>query len=222
MHYPQNLALVPKLFQDAQYILYIVLNSYFIATSISVVQSINNSEELNVGKNFREALGRYFHIVVAAIILFGVFLGSRHLLGLVAERAGQIRSTSGNFFMLKTIIVTGMPYFMVLMGVVITTLFAYLTPIIIVEKKNVFIAFFRNFKVLWGSFFSILFIVLIPTLLYIPLLLLRSNLAAIAKITFPEIGILVVVLSIFLTMFIDATIYTAIALQFLYRKEELS
>jgi hypothetical protein len=62
-------------------------------------------------------------------------------------------------------------------------------------------------------------VVLIPTLFYLPVLILRHNIGGIANATFPEIRVLALVIGIIVTMFIDATIYTAVTTFYLLKKE---
>ena len=58
------------------------------------------------------------------------------------------------------------------------------------------------------------------TVLYIPILVLRVNAGAIASKTMPEVQVLVIILSIIVTLCIDATVVTAATTWYLLNKEK--
>ena len=98
-------------------------------------------------------------------------------------------------------------------------LFAFVFPIIVIDKRKILAAIGLNFKNLRGSFWYMFVVVLIPTLFYLPVLLLRSNISGIADVTIPEVRLLALIISVLVTMFIDVTIYTAITSFYLLKKE---
>ena len=100
-----------------------------------------------------------------------------------------------------------------------TALLIYIPVLIILEKKKFFAALIGNFKVLFGSFWLTFTLILIPTLFYLPLLLLRDNIGALAEMTSPEIQILIIVLSIFVTTGINIFIIASATTYYLYKKE---
>ena len=57
----------------------------------------------------------------------------------------------------------------------------------------------------------------IPSLFFVPILLLRNSLEAFSYI--PEITVMALVFSIFITVMIDAVIYTALTTFYLLKKE---
>lgn len=121
--------------------------------------------------------------------------------------------------MIKAAVLYSTPYISLLVGVLVTTLFAFMLPIIVIDRQKIFPALVQNFKNLWGSFWFTLAIVLIPMLFYIPILILQSNLSSIADLTFEGVRLLSPVLSILVLTFIDATVYTAITTYFLLKRE---
>ena len=134
-------------------------------------------------------------------------------------RAMQIRSDAGIFYVVKAGILYGAPYFNLLIGTFATAVFAFVLPIIVIERKKILQAVTLNFKYLWGSFWFIFFVVLIPMLLYVPILLLQGNLSSIASRTLEGIRLLSPAISIVVLTLIDATVYTAITAYFLFKKE---
>lgn len=217
LHYPLNFSLLPKLMQYAQIPIYIFISSFFIAVAVAVIVKVNNGKGVKMKTAIKETLNSYVHIVIAALISYILVVICFKLFGLVYNRALEIRSQSGIFYILKQIILIGAPYFNLLLSIFVTTLFIYVIPIIIIEKKKVFSAILLNFKTLLRSFWFTLGVVLIPSLFYVPLLLLRNN---ISPETFvPEAVLYVLILTTFVLIAIDAVVYTAISTSYLLNKE---
>ncbi|MCK5082392.1 MAG: hypothetical protein KAR31_05755 [Candidatus Omnitrophica bacterium] len=219
VHYPNNFTILPKLFQYAQIPLYIFISSFLIAVAMAIIAAINDGRKVRFLSACRSTLPKYIHVFIAASMLFGVFYGFHRGYSLMMARATQIASTEGVFFIIKTVVIKGAPYFNLLIGVFVTTVFAFVFPLITIDGKKIFSAIGLNFKHLWGSFWFVSFLVVIPTAFYLPILLLRSNVNMIAQTAFPEVRVLILLASILVTMFIDATVYTAITTYYLLKKE---
>ena len=63
-------------------------------------------------------------------------------------------------------------------------------------------------------------VVLIPTITYLPVLWLRGNISGIVDKTFPGIQLVIIIISIFATLAIDATVLTAATTVYLIKKEK--
>jgi len=217
LHYPANFVLLPRLFQSTQVPLYILVNSFFIGVAIAIIVAINNDQRINLRKIYRETWGRYIHLAVACAIMFLTIFGVFKIYSLVFNRALAIHSTVGLKFWLKTIIVDGAPYIQLLISILVTTIFAYVIPIIVIDKKNVFVAIWGNFKLLARSFFFTFFVVLIPSALYVLMMLIRMNLTN--KLPVLDWSMAIIVLNIFVLILIDAIVYTALSTFYLLQKE---
>lgn len=219
VHYPNNFTILPKLFQYAQIPLYLFVSSFLITVAVAIIAAINDGRKVRFLPACWDILSRYVHVFVGALISFGVFYGLHKIYNLAVIRALEITSTQGFFFVIKTVVTKAPAYFNLLIGAFVTTVFAFLFPLIAIEKKKIFSAIALNFKHLWGSFWFVAILVILPTLFYIPVLFLRGNIGMVAQTTFPEARVLVLVVSIVVTMFIDATVYTAITMYYLLKKE---
>jgi hypothetical protein len=219
LHYPQNLIILPKWFQTAQFFIYIFISSFLIGVAIAIIANINNNKKSSFGMAARQTLSQYVHLVLAAIMTFAVFYFFSSVYSMIIRRALQIQSKTGIFYIMKATVIYGAPYFNLLIGVLVTAIFAFLFPIIIIEKKKIFSALILNFKSLWKSFWFLFFVVLIPTLFYVPVILLRNNLGAVIHLTFEGMRMIVLILSTLVMLFIDATVYTAITTLYLLKKE---
>ena len=224
LHFPMNFFLLPKLYQYAVIPVNIFLSSFFIAVAINIIVHINNDKKIYIRKIFKESLQYYVHVVVVAVIFFlliGLLFAGYEA---IYNRAAMIRSEEGKFYLIKRLFMDGAPYFNVLLSVFASTVLAYVMPIIVIDNKKAFSAILLNFKVLWGSFWFTFFVILLPTLLYMPVLLLRNlfPLESALPISneFPEIRVVIMVFSILVMTIIDAIIYTTVSMYYLMRKEE--
>lgn len=217
LHYPLNLLLLPEMFQKLQIPLFIFMNSFFVAASIGIIASLNNAKKVNIKNIYQDTLKAYVYLVIAAVLSTGLLLLLFKLYGLVYHRAEIIRSTSGIFYIIKRIVMEGAPYFSLMGSVFVTTLFAFVAPLIMIEKKKIFAAIFINFKMVFKYFWTVLGIVFIPAFLFIVVLLLRNNLPG--DLPFPEIRLWTLVGSIIVMVVIDAIINTSITTFYLLDKE---
>lgn len=216
MHYPLNLTLIPRLFQPIQILLYIFISSFCIAISIASIGQINTGSPVNLKGILKKSFGRYPHVVLTFIIIFVTIFAYLQGYNLIINRALLIRSESGKFFLLKQLIINGAPYFNLLMNIVATTIFAYVLPAIMLDKKKISSAIGRNFQYLWKKFIPTFIMALVPSLFFIPVVLLRNSL----KITtMPELNVWMLVVGIIVMIFVDAIVYTAFTTYYLIKKE---
>jgi len=217
MHYPANFSLLPKLFQSTQVPVYILINSFFIGVAIAIILAINNDQKINLKKIYRETWGRYVHLAVAAALMFVAIFGLFKIYSLVYSRALEIRSTTGFYFWIKSIVVVGAPFFQFLISIIVTTVFAYVIPIIVIEKKNVFTAVLLNLKLLARSCFFTFFVVAIPSVFYVLIMVIRMTLTSKLPVIDWSLGLIII--NILVLILIDAIVYTALSTFYLLQKE---
>ncbi len=219
LHYPYSFMILPKWFQAAQYLIYIFIGGFLTAVAIVIIANLNSNKKIKFSSAVRETLPQYVHIALAAMITFAAFYGLTEILGLVVRRAVQIQSQAGIFYVIRAIVLYGFPYYNLLAGVLVTTVFAFVFPAIVIDRKKIVPALFVNFRYLWKSFWFVFAVVLIPTLFYVPVLLLRNNFGSSMDMMFQELKLILMALSILVMLFIDAAIYTALATYYLMKKE---
>ncbi len=217
LHYPLNFVLLPNLFQNLQFPIYILFTSYLMALSINILVKINSQAKVNFGELCRKTLASYVHIVIAALIAFVVSFLLYKGYEVVLNRAIVMRSETGLFGAIKKTVIYGAPYFNLLLNILGTALVAYILPIVVIDKKNIFKAVMLNFKELRKSFFLTLLVVFVPSMLYVGIVLLRNNTAI--QSTAPELGVVIMAIGVFVVAIIDAVVYTAISLYYLLGKE---
>ena len=220
LHYPFNFDLVSHWFQSAQIFIFLFITSFFIGKAVMFIAKINQEGRIEKKVLPKLSLRSYVNLIVGFFLIFLAMYGLTSLYGLLIRRAAQIRSMDGIYFLIKQAVLVGAPYFNLLFSIIVTTIFAYLVPIIVLEKKNIFIALGRNFKILRGSFFPLLIVIFISSLLYIPILLIRSNQRWLLSFVSPEGWQVFIIFGVFVMLFIDAIQYTAITTCYLLTKDE--
>ncbi len=219
LHYPFNYVVLTKWFQGLEVWIYLFINSFFIGVAIAIIDLINKEKPINFKAVYKHVLSLYIHLLIGAFLTIMALIIFSVLNDLLIKRALIIRSTSGIFYIIKRIVLDGAPYFNLLFAIVVTTLFAYLIPIIILEKKKIFSAVILNFKNLFRSFWFIFVLVFLPGLLYVPVLVLKTRGHLLEAIFIPEVWGFLIILSVIVKLLIDAIQYTAITTYYLANKD---
>jgi hypothetical protein len=219
LHYPMDLLLLPKLFYYAQMFFYLMFGSFLLAVTAHLIAAANNSERVSFKLSFKKSLSSYLHILLYSLISLGIFQLMSSGFDVIVHRALKIQSTQGIFFIIKKTVTMGVPFAQFLFGVIITILLAYVVPINLIEKKKIIKALIANFKMLFSSFWMTTVLVIIPTIFYIPVLILRNNVGFFASVTAPEIQLVLIIIGIFVTLSINTLVLAATTTYYLHRKE---
>ena len=203
-----------------QSFIFIVFNSFFIGVSIAIINAINNGQPVVLKAAFKRAAASYVHLFIGATLPVATMIGVSRVHELVVSRALVIRSTSGIYYILKQLVLISAPYFNLLLAVFSTALFIYVMPSIIIDRKKIFGALLTNFKTLWRSFWFTFLVLLLPALLYLPVILLQSTTSMYKDAAPPELFGVLALVGIVLSIGIDAIHYTTMTTYYLLRKEE--
>ena len=65
IHYPNNILILPKLFQNIQALVYIFISSFLIAVAIWIISAINDGKKVNFSLACKVTLRHYIHIFCA-------------------------------------------------------------------------------------------------------------------------------------------------------------
>lgn len=216
MNYPLNLALLQKMYFQAYIPVYIFLSSYFVCVAIAAIKAINDDEKPRMGQIMLRMLPYYIYIIVTATLIYLISYLFSEGYGLIYNRAGQIRSTSGPFFMLKQTVMVGAPYFRLFLNVIAVWMFAYVFPLIAIEKRNLFVALIENIKYVITAPIKTFMLILIPSAVFALVLLSRKHVPFEGE--FPEMRAIMIAFSIVVMVVIDAIVYTALTMFYLVRK----
>ncbi len=220
LHYPYNFILLPKLFFYSQLVIFVFFGAFFTAVAVRIIKAINDGKHIVIKTAIRDTLSQYVHIIIAAFLSLLAVKTLSDLFAQIYLRAEQIRSSSGVLFVLKTVIIHGAPYFQLLIAIIVTTVFAFVIPAIVIDRKKIHTALAVNFGYLWKSLTTVTCIVFFPMILYVPVLIMRNSLSPQMNSVFPEGQALIIVASIIVTLFIDAAVLVALTTFYLMKKEE--
>lgn len=218
LHFPFNFLLLPKLFQYLQIPIYIFISSFCLAALILIIKTINEDKTVKMRLILKSTLLSYVYVICASAIILVCVMGMFKAFSFIHDRAIIIRSEAGVFYWLKMTVLKGAPYIQLLISAFISSLFAYVLPVMIIDNKKVISAFIGNFKFLWGRFLFTFQIVLIPSLFFIPVLLIRNLIPP--EISMPEIRLAMLVVSVLIMLAIDAVVYTAVTSLYLMKSED--
>lgn len=216
MNYPLNIALLQKMYFQAYIPVYIFLSSYFVCVAIAAIKAINDDETPRMGQIMLKMLPYYIYIVVTAVLIYLMSYLFSEGYALIYERGEAIRSTSGPFYWLKLVVTEGSPYFRLMLNVVAVWMFAYVFPLIVIEKRNLFIALLENIKYVITAPIKTFFLILIPSAVFAIVLLARRHVPFEGEI--PEMRVIMIALSILIMVIIDAVVYTSLTMFYLVRK----
>ncbi|MBF0532579.1 MAG: hypothetical protein HQL23_05710 [Candidatus Omnitrophica bacterium] len=217
LHYPVNFMLLPRIWQAIQTPFYIFVSSFFICLSLTALVAINEGQTVKKEDLRKKARGLYIQVLAAAFCAFLLLFLIFQLFELVQNRAVLIRATSGVTYLIKRIVLDGSAYWGLAISIVVTTIFAYIIPIIIADSRKFFPAFKAGLKMLGRSFWFTFGLIIVAYLCYVPIILLRQ--LSLVYTAMPDLTLLTLILSILVMIAIDAVVYTALTTFYLMQKE---
>lgn len=221
MHYPYNFFVLPKMFYVAQVGIYFFVGSFLSALTIYIISVVNNDGKITLRLAVKEMLPRYVHIFLAGLIFGIAFFSLVDVCQLIFNSSLLLlKSHPGRLQSIKQLATLGAPILSWLAGVFVTVIFAFYIPIIVLEKKKFLVSLGENFRFLWKSFWFVFFVVLVPSILYVPVLLLRGNIIKLVNDNAsPGIEVFLIIISIFVTLVIDGLVLTATTTYYLLKRE---
>ena len=218
LHYPAHLVLLPKLFYFAQVIIYVLIGVFLTAIAVNMFKKINEGGTIKLRPLVKSAANRY-----AAFLVFGIV--SVVLLALIQKFDTYVfgkvsRLIARNFKDLPMFVYSGL-YLIgnFFMYVILQIFLVFTIPVMVIEKKSFLAAFFKSVSMGLRNFFSILMIILLPYLLYVPVIALKSEPINVINRTFPEITVVITLVGILLALFLECFVILC-ASQFLLDKEK--
>ena len=220
LHYPLNFTLLPQLFQYVQIGFYVFVSTFLIAVALKAIVELESGKEtgLTFGSLAKKTLSSYVSLVLAGLLVLAVILLSFKLFDKIYARAVLISATGGIKFAVKAVIIYGKPFFYLLLNAISTALFAYVIPIIIVDKRKIFSAVWMNFKMLFKAPWFTFCIVAVPYLFLLPVLLLKY--INFLGNEYPEIKFWLLVVDVLIMVAIDAVVYTSLTMFYIIKKGE--
>lgn len=219
-HYPYNILALPKLFYNAQVVIYIFAGVFLTAISVNILKNAVAGLPIKRNALIQNASKKYFSFVGIGIILIVLMFilqsvdsfVSMKIIRFVAKYAPNFAARFGYL---------GFSIFLFLTNLLLQIFVISIVPIMVLLKQPLL-------KAIWGSiifglrnFSSIFKLIFLPFLVYLPMVLLKSYSAALAGKTFPEIVVYITAVSIILAAFVDCFIIVCVS-RFLMEKRQVS
>lgn len=186
LHYPFNLFILPKLFYYGQLLVYAFVGMLMTAVGVGMVGDAFQGKGSSFLINFIRSFKRYFALLGVWILTFGVtvlFL--------------QIFPKQDKFMNLGIVSAS------FLLSIFVQILFIYTIPLIIIERRKFFAALKNNFIFLIKVFIPTVLLIILPSLFYLPVLIIKDKMGFLTKQFFPEIVVGVLGLGLLTSFIID-------------------
>lgn len=216
--YPANYLLMLKWFHGAELVLYVFFGVIFFGINVFIVSLINGGKEIRLQQVLRKIFGSYIHLFLQAVLMILILKLFSIGFSPIINRAGQIQSTTGIFFIIKQSVLFFSPFVNLLFAFFVTTIFAFVVPAIIIDKKKIFSALKTNFT-LWRSWRVIFGAVFISGMLYLPIYLIKTTPLALQVMRVPEVTGILTIVGILVSLLTDVIQITAITIYYLAKKE---
>lgn len=213
LHYPSNLVLLPKLFYYGQIAIYILAGAVLAGATVQIFVNIRTGHPVIPKAIIKSTARRYLSFVGYALIYIILMAILEKGGGFVLSKSSRLIS-SHLFKISPQIYSIGASKFSFFTFVIVQTFLMMTIPIMITEKKPLLKAILGSIAISARNFIKVFCLILLPFLLYLPLVFMRTFVAAIMNKTFPEASFYVTLLGIVMSIFVDSFVIVSVT-QFL-------
>ncbi len=222
LHYPMNFVLIPKLASNIRTILSILVGSYLSAVAVQVISNLYEKKTVRMINVFKASFKKYAAFFLVVFIITILFQGALQLPS-VGLRKYFLTGHKTLLFLKPSMwfgpLLTGISF---VISVLIQACFAYVIPVLVIEKVNPFKALLGSCGLFFKSFFPTIMLVGIPMLAYVPIIILQYNTLFIINKFYPELVLFVAFLNVLITsLFVDVLITVSTTLYYLKKKDSL-
>lgn len=177
VHYPQHIAYIPSVFEKMNLLFSWLIDSLLSASAVLMFASYFNNEKVQFSRAVRTAASYYPKLLLIWLIVFVPIL----LLfwGLPGLFEGFVAGAPRR----KIALMVGMQA----LQTVVTALFVYVVPYLVLRGASLGQAFSRNFSLFFRSFFTTVILVGVPQFLLLPLIYALQNTGNIVNKFNPEV-----------------------------------
>ena len=218
LHYPAHLVLLPKLFYYGQVVIYVLIGVFLTAITVNIFKNTREGLPVKLKALVNNAFKRY-----AAFFIYGIVMVA--LLAITQKAGSFIFAKSAGLVSRYFTDLPALFYRSVFLGGqfvlhIMLQVFLVLTiPFIVLEKKPFLSAFFGSVLMGLRNFFKIFAMIFVPYLIYLPIMVLRSDPTRLINRTFPEITVVIAMAGIIIAPLVDCFIIVC-ASQFLLDKRK--
>jgi hypothetical protein len=217
-HYPGNLLVLPNLFYYAQVVIYIAVGVMLTAISINVYKNVRLGLPLRTNALIKNATRTYGTFAVYGILMVALLFAVKKVDTFILS---QMVRFGAQFAPNRTVqlFAFAMPMFFFITNILLQVFFILVLPLIVLQKKTLLLSLKESLSLAWRNFVTLFCLIGVPYLLYLPIFIVKSVSTKVVYLTAPEIILVVTILGIILTVFVDCFIIIC-ASQWLWEKQK--
>lgn len=216
LHYPACLAILPKLFYYLQIAIYIFIGAFLTAVSVNIFKNVKEKLPVRAKAMVRNALKNYMSFFVYAFIAVFIMFILKRLDIYVFPKLFKI--TAKIFPHIPFQVYSLCLMIIMFVSNIILQVFIILTiPIMVIEGATFIKAFLKSISLGFRNFVSIIALIFLPFLIYLPITVLKSFSDTLINKAFPEITFYITAMGIITSIFLDCFIIICVS-QFLLAK----
>lgn len=207
LHYPFNLLLIPRLFDLARIFSTALMGVLMTGAAVRMLQEAYSGIKPDIVLTLSKSLRVYLKLLVIWLVMFGlvsaVFKALPAIFNFKQHIASQMVSGAG-----------------FLISILIQSIFIYAIPAVIIEEKKIWPAIKRSVSFCRSTFLPTLILVALPTLFYLPMLILKGKLPLLMSKFFPETVLIFLGLGIVVSVIMDCLITGSTTILFLNQRKD--
>jgi len=190
LHYPNFYIIISPLYSQMNIILSGMIGIIFVGMATLIFASNFKHHQISLGKAFQTTTTNYvvlflIWVVVTAITLLIIvglpyvlkqFLNPDYMIGRVFDALG------------------------LLLGIIVSAMFAYTTALVVLEQQKFFHAVSNTFSIFFGNAGTSFFLIAVPTAFYLPITFLSRRIDLLFSKFSPEAAVTVLTVGIFITV----------------------
>lgn len=206
LHYPFNLFLIPRLFDYCHIISTAFMGVLMTGAAIGMLKQAKEGTKPNILFNLIKSLRMYLRLLVIWLVMFGLV-------------SAVFKGLPAIFHFKQGVAFQMVIYAAFFISILIEAIFIYAMPAVIIEEKKAGAAIKRSISFSKSAFLPTLILVGLPTLIYIPMIILRGKLPVLMSKVFPEAVLIFLGIGIVISVIIDCLVTSSAAILFLNKKE---
>ncbi len=212
LHYPLNFLILPKMISQVRVVLTVLVGSLMTGTAVLMTIKTYAKQTAEFKPSLRSAAKNY--IALFCIVLFITVLFQLAIRVTSALMLKYFVSGHAKFLFVPAKIWLGpiLTVINIILGIFIQAVFIYAIPALLNENKRLVPALARGLNVFGKLFAPTMILVILPMIVYIPIIVLNYNILYLVNNVFPESVLLLLLAStVISSLFIDPLITVSTA-----------
>jgi hypothetical protein len=188
LHYPQNLVLLPKLFNHAHFVILSVFGILVSGITIKKIEGAAKGERTATFTALAPVFKKYFALLVSWLVCYGVFV-------FMAEKI--LEALPGT---LPVQLVVGF-----VVSLAVQAVFAFVLPAVLIESRGFLKNFWAGLVFGFKNFFTTILLVAVPVFMIVIFSFFKA-LTPVYTRSYPEAVLWVLIAGIFVSLIVDFTV----------------